>query len=165
LTKKVTRQDRLKTLPGGAILCEDQRWGRCDIKAITLLPNILAKQKASQVGASEAILVKDDIVTEGTCTAVLRVKNGQLQIHPAGPELLPSITAKVIREIAEEMKIPWLEKKFTQQELLQSDELMVAGTISQIQAVTQVDDRTIGSGQPGPITQRLFDGYLARLLG
>ena len=156
--------DQLEVLAGGAILHEDERWGHCNIKAITLLPNILAKQKAQRAGATEAILVRDGVVTEGTSTAVLRVKDGVVQMHPKGKAVLPSITGLVVQRVAVKMGIVFVEKYFTPADLFESDELMVAGTVSKIKAVLEVDGRIIGDGKPGEITKKLHRGLHEQLL-
>ena len=162
---KLSIDDELEVLKGGAILHADDRWGNCNIKAITLLPNIIAKQKAHEAGATEAILVKDGLVTEGTSTAVLRVKDGVIQVHPSGKTVLPSITGKVVERMAEEMGIPFVERAFCVEELFESDELMVVGTVSKIKAVLAVDGKVIGDGRPGDITKKLHRGLHEQLVG
>ena len=144
----------LEVLKGGAILHDDTRWQFCNVKAITLLPNVMAKQQARKAGASEAILVKDGIVTEGTSTAVLRVKDGVIQMHPQGDAVLPSITGLVIAKLAKKLAIPFIEKSFTVEDLFDSDELMIAGTVSKIKAVLTVDGKKIGDGEMGEVTKK-----------
>src|SRR5262245_29867727 len=77
--------DEIRTRGAAAIAIPDLRWGRCDLKTVNLLPNVLAKQQAVAAGAFEAVLVRDGIVTEGASSNVLAVKDGVLRTHPLGP--------------------------------------------------------------------------------
>ena len=146
-----------------AVTQPDVRWLRCDIKTVQLLPNCMAKQKAQAAGAIEAIFVRDDIVTEGTHSSVLGVKNGELRTHPLGPLILPSVTRELILEIAREQTLPVREHAFTAQELFELDELFVAGTTTDVTPIVDVDGRRIGSGTPGPITKKLYAALQAKL--
>jgi D-alanine transaminase len=146
-----------------AITQPDVRWLRCDVKTVQLLPNCLAKQKASEAGALEAIFVRDGVVTEGTHTSVLGVKNGELVTHPLSPLILPSVTREVVIEIAREQGIPVKERPFSQTELFQLDELFVSGTTTDVTPIVEVDGKRIGSGKPGPVSRQLYAGLQARL--
>ena len=146
-----------------AITQPDVRWLRCDVKTVQLLPNCQAKQKASEAGALEAIFVRDGIVTEGTHTSVLGVKNGELVTHPLSPLILPSVTREVVIEIAREQGIPVKERPFSQADLFQLDELFVSGTTTDVTPIVEVDGRKIGSGKPGPVSRQLYSGLQARL--
>ena len=83
-----------------AITQPDLRWGRCSIKSLNLLPNVLAKQEANQAGAFEAILIKDGIVTEGTSSNVALVKNGNLVTPALSDQLLAGVTRQAIIALA-----------------------------------------------------------------
>ena len=141
----------------------DVRWLRCDVKTVQLLPNVMAKQKASVAGAMEAIFVRDDVVTEGTHTSLFAVKDGTLRTHPLGPLILPSITRELILEIAREQSVPISEKQFTKAELFAMDEVFVSGTTTDVTPIVDIDGRTIGSGKPGPVSKQLYAGLQARL--
>lgn len=141
----------------------DVRWLRCDVKTVQLLPNCMAKQKASAAGAMEAIFVRDDVVTEGTHTSLFAVKDGTLRTHPLGPLILPSITRELILEIAREQKVPVSEKPFTKSELYAMDEVFVSGTTTDVTPIVDIDGRKIGSGRPGPVSKQLYAGLQARL--
>lgn len=146
-----------------AITQSDVRWLRCDVKTIQLLPNVMAKQKAQMAGALEAIFVRNGIVTEGTHTTVLGVKNGELRTHPLGPMILPSVTREIILELAREQGVPVKEFPFNTQELFALDELFVAGTTTDVTPIVEVDGKRIGSGKPGPISLALYAGLQSRL--
>jgi len=146
-----------------AITQPDIRWLRCDIKTVQLLPNVLAKQKAHAAGAMEAILVRDGVVTEGTHTSVLGVKNGELRTHPLSPLILPSVTRELVLEIAREQGIPVHEEAFSEAELFQLDELFIAGTTTDITPIVDVDGKAIGGARPGPVSLALYAGLQSRL--
>jgi D-alanine transaminase len=146
-----------------AITEPDVRWLRCDVKTVQLLPNCMAKQKAQAAGALEAILVRDGVVTEGTHTSVLGVKDGALRTHPLGPLILPSVTRELILEVAREQRVPVREEAFTTKELFALDELFVAGTTTDVTPIVDVDGKRIGSGKPGPVSMALYAGLQARL--
>jgi|SRR4051812_17251222 D-alanine transaminase len=146
-----------------AITHDDVRWLHCDIKTVQLLPNAMAKQHAHAAGAFEAIFVRDNIVTEGTHTSVLGVKNGELWTHPLSPLILPSVTREVVMEVAREQSITVREAAFTKTELFALDELFISGTTTDVTPVVEVDGRRIGSGKPGPVSLALYAGLQQRL--
>jgi D-alanine transaminase len=141
----------------------DVRWLRCDVKTIQLLPNVMAKQKAQVAGALEAIFIRDGVVTEGTHTSVLGVKNGELRTHPLGPLILPSVTRELVIEIAREQGVDVREEAFSETDLFNLDELFVSGTTTDVTPIVEVDGRNIGSGKPGPISKALYAGLQSRL--
>jgi len=141
----------------------DVRWLRCDVKTVQLLPNCMSKQKAQAAGALEAIYVRDGIVTEGTHTSVLGVKNGTLMTHPLGPLILPSVTREVVLEVAREQKVPVREQPFSKDEMFAFDELFVSGTTTDVTPIVELDGKRIGSGKPGPVSKQLYAGLQARL--
>lgn len=153
----------LRAAGAKAITQPDVRWLRCDIKTIQLLPNVMAKQKAQLAGALEAVFVRDGVVTEGTHTSVLGVKNGELRTHPLSPLILPSVTREMVLEIAREQGVPVREESFSARELLELDELFVAGTTTDITPIVEVDGKRIGSGMPGPVSRALYAGLQSRL--
>ena len=146
-----------------AITVPDVRWLRCDLKTVQLLPNCMAKQKAQAAGALEAIFVRDGIVTEGTHTSVLGVKDGELVTHPLSPLILPSVTREVILEVARAQGVPVSERPFSDRELFALDELFVSGTTTDVTPIVEVDGRKIGSGKPGPVSKQLYAGLQVRL--
>jgi len=138
------------------ITTEDIRWLRCDIKSLNLIPNVLAKQTAVDNGAKEAIFIRNNgIVTEGSSSNFFIVKEKSLYTHPADNFILNGITRKVVKELADSLGIPFIEKKFTIEEVLQADELFISGTTSEISPVIQVDNNYINDGKPGVITKEL----------
>ena len=143
------------------ITAPDLRWGRCDIKSIALLANILAKQEAKEKGVFEALLVDDQgRVTEGSSTSAFGVRQGVLWVTPKGPHILSSITRGILLEVARQLEIPVREEFSTLEEFLGADEVFVAGTSVEALGVVQIDDTIIGAGCPGPVTRQLREAFL-----
>ncbi len=137
------------------ILEEDIRWMRCDAKSTMLMPNVLARQKALEQNAVEAILVRDGFITEGTHTSFCAVKNGKLYTPPLSNLILDGITRKIILEICRDKNILVSEIEIKANTLKSFDEIMLLGTISEVTPVVQVDDWKVGNGKPGPVTLKL----------
>lgn len=138
-----------------AMVLEDIRWGRCDIKSVNLLANVLARQQAKQAQVFEAILVRDGLMTEGAVSNVMAVKGGVVITAPEGPHILSGITRAVVLELARKDGIPVQEHAVPQADLFSIDELFLTGTTVEVVGVGKVNGNVIGSGRPGPITQRL----------
>lgn len=134
------------------ITTEDIRWLRCDIKSVSLLPNVLAAQKAYEQDAVEAIFIRNGVVTEGSHSSFMAVKNGVVYTHPNSNLILPGITRKVVFEICRDYNIQVIEEGIQASELANMDEMMIIGTGSEISPVVQLDDVQIGNGNPGPVT-------------
>ena len=132
---------------------EDIRWLRCDIKSVALLPNTMLFNKAVENGAGECILIRNGIVTEATHSSVFGVKNDALFTHPLSNLILPGITRKVVVEICAENNIECNQIHFTKEQLLEFDEIFIAGTGSEITPVVQVDATSIGNKKPGKLTR------------
>ena len=134
------------------ISTEDIRWLRCDIKSISLLPNVLAAEKAYEQNAVEAIFIRNGMVTEGSHSSFMAVKNGVVYTHPDSNLILPGITKIVIREICKTNNIPLVEEEIPASELASVDEMMIIGTGSEVTPVVQMDESLVGNGKPGPVT-------------
>ncbi len=134
---------------------DDIRWQRCDIKSVSLLPNTMMYNKAVKEGAGECVLIRNGKITEATHSSVLGVKNGVVITRPLSNLILPGITRKVILEICASNNIPVLLKEFTEPELYEMDEVIIAGTGSEITPAVQVNSTIIGNKKPGEITRFL----------
>jgi D-alanine transaminase len=145
------------------ILVPDIRWTRCDIKALALLPNVLASQEAKERGAEEAVFVRDGVITEGAHTNVCAVLDGQLVTHPLTNYILPGITRRVVLELCAELGIPYREAPMGEEELRTASEAMILGTTTEIMPVVQVGGQPVGDGQPGPVTRQLQAAFRARV--
>lgn len=145
------------------ILQDDIRWSRCDIKSISLLPSTLAKTKAINSGAYEAIFHRDDLITEGTHTNFFGVKDGVVFTAPLSNFILEGITREVVLELCKKNKIPVVEEYINISDLKNFDEFFITGTLTEIAPVIQIDDLPINEGLPGRITyliQQLFNDYI-----
>ena len=142
-----------------AITLDDIRWQYCNIKAITLLANILLRQTAIDEGAAEAILVRDGEVTEGAASNVFIVIDGKIKTPPKGARLLPGITRDLIVELAQTQQLPIEEVNFSKTELMASDEIWISSSTKEIMPVVKLNDKTIGNGQPGPVTRKMFNVF------
>ena len=145
-----------------AITRPDIRWLRRDIKSISLLPNILAKQDAKEAGANETWFVDDaGMITEGSSTNTWIVDHqGRLITRGCNHEILGGITRARVIELARENGIEVVERPFSRDEALQAAEAFITSTTSFVRAVVHLDDADIGTGAPGPVTQRLRALYL-----
>jgi D-alanine transaminase len=134
------------------ITTEDIRWLRCDIKSISLLPNVLAAENAHEQDAVEAIFIRNGIITEGSHSSFMAVKDGVVYTHPDSNLILPGITKKVVMEICRANGIPVIEEGILSSELAGMDEMMIVGTGSEVSPVVKIDETLVGNGQPGPVT-------------
>ena len=143
----------------------DERWARCDIKSISLLPNILARKKSDKPGLRETWLVNDKgIVTEGASTnAFIIDKNGKVITHPADNRILGGVTRDVLLQLAREHQITIEERGFTETELASASEAFITSTSNFVMPVTKIDDKPVGNGKVGAITKRLMEIYDSHL--
>ena len=144
------------------ITMPDNRWGRCDIKTVGLLPNALAKQAAREAGAYEAWLVDAaGRVTEGASTNAWIVDaQGRLRTRDTGANILRGITRSGVAALAERLQIPVIEEPFTVAEAQAASEAFVTAASAFVLPVVAIDGKPVGSGKPGPVAQRLRALYV-----
>lgn len=148
-----------------ATTATDNRWLRCDIKAISLLPNVLLRQLAVDDGCAETILIREgndtgeSFMTEGAASNIFVVKNGTLFAPPKNNLMLPGITYDVVLEIAKENKIPYQVRKIYKTEIFDADEILLTSSTKEVLPVTRVDGKAVGSGKPGAMFTRLHMLY------
>jgi D-alanine transaminase len=150
---------------GRAILATDERWSRCDIKSTMLLANVLAAQKAREAGAIDAILVKDGFALESTKANLFLVSKGTLRTAPNGPRILPGVTRGAAIDAARRIGLAVEERAFTIEEMYAAQELFLASTTLWTYPIVAVENRTIGSGKPGPVTRMIKDALVAEFQG
>ena len=142
-----------------AVTMPDTRWARCDIKAITLLANILARQQAVEAGATEAILMRSGRATEGAASNLFVVGDGVIVTPPKDQSLLPGITRDLVVELAEAHNLPLMETTVTEADLHAAEEIWLTSSTKEILPVTRLDDRPVGDGRPGPVWARMMRLY------
>jgi len=144
----------------GAVTAADNRWLRCDIKSIALLPNVLLRQLAVDAGCAETILIRDDsFMTEGAASNIFVVKNGTLFAPPKDNLMLPGITYDVVLELAAANAILYQVRKIAKSEVLDADELLLTSSTKEVLAITRLDGKQVGDGVPGPMFARLHKLY------
>ncbi len=143
-----------------AVTIPDQRWARADIKAIALLPNVLAQQAAADAGVGNAIFIRDGMAMEGAHNNLFVVSRGIVATAPKSNYILHGITRDFVMELARGMGIPVRERAIPLDDLFSADEVFFTGTTTEIRPAVVVDGKAIGEGRPGPVTRRLFEAFL-----
>lgn len=144
----------VKTIP-------DNRWGRCDIKTVMLLPAVLAKDEARRHSAKEAWFVDTaGNITEGASSnAWIVTADGTLVTHPLDPYILPGVTRATVLDIAKVEGLKTEERSFSKEEALAAREAFVTSTTNIIMPVVKIDGIQVGDGRPGPLARRLRLGF------
>lgn len=143
-----------------AMTLDDVRWGRCDIKSLNLLPNVLARQQAKEAGVFEAILVRNGEVTEGSVSNVIVVDNRTLMTAPEGPRILSGVTREVVLRLARHEGLEVHEQYPSRENLFGASEVFLTGTTVEVLPVVRIDGKPIGSGEPGPVTRQLAKRFI-----
>lgn len=162
---RFTVPEELRRNGASAITLPDIRWARCDLKTVNLLGAVLAKQRAKEAGAFDAVLLRDGAVTEGGATNVFGVIDGRLRTSPRSHYILPGITREIIIEIARQERIEVEEMPILAHELQIVEELFFTGTTTDVQPIVELDGRTIGGGRPGAIAVTLLGRLMERMRG
>lgn len=163
----LSRDATLET--GAAIIVEDQRWMRCNLKTTMLMPASMAKTRAVERGAQEAIFLRhkpgvdEKHITEGASTNVFAVIEGKLWTHPLDQWVLPGVTRRVVLEAAAARGLEVIEEAMTLEQMLAADEVFVCST-THFTAITQVEDTTLGSAVAGEVTRALHRGVVDMML-
>lgn len=153
---EVPEQYRQKGI--SAITVNDFRWGRCDIKTVQLLPNVIAKQKAIKSGAYDTIFVSaDGIVREATSSNLFVLKSKTLITHPLTQNILAGITRAVVIEICKELNLPVEERCYNLDELYAADEAFLTGTTTEVLPIVEIDKKRIGTGTVGSVSKQLLE--------
>ncbi len=137
------------------VTAADNRWGRCDIKSTALVANILLRDHATQAGASETILLRDGVLTEGSASAVHVVLAGELVTPALSAQVLPSLTRGAVEKMALRAGITHRSATITEAELHSASEVMLSAATREVVPVTKINDAPVGAGQPGPVWRAL----------
>ena len=144
-----------------AVTAQDTRWSRCDIKSVSLLANVLLRQLAVDAGASETLLLRDGQLTDSSASSVHVVIDGELRTPPNSWKLLPGTTRGVIEEVAGKAGVQWRAVAVSEQELRSASEILLGAATREVQPITTLDGKPVGTGKPGPVWRKLYDAYQA----
>ncbi len=153
-------KDQPKDNPGiAAITLDDVRWRLCNIKATTLLANVLLKQQAKDADAIESILIRDGEAMEGAASNLFIVSDGELITPPKSNFLLPGITRDLILELATKNSIPLTERAIKETELKNADEIWLTSSTKEIMPVIRLDDKPVADAKPGAMYAKMSTIY------
>ena len=138
------------------VTAADERWLHCDLKTISLLGNVLARQLAVDAGATETVLFRNGYLTEASASNVLLVRDGVIVAPPKDNQILPGITYDVAFELAREAGLPIQVRPVPKEEALAADEMWLSSSTKEVLAVTSVDGRPFGGGKPGPVFRKVY---------
>ncbi len=142
-----------------AITAVDNRWLRCDIKATSLLPNVLLRQLSVDAGCAETLLLRDGFLSEGSASNAFIVRDGQLLAPPKSNLMLPGITYDVVLELARRLGMTHAVRPIGEAELRDADEVWLTSSTKEVLAITTLDGRPVGDGRPGPLFRRMHAAY------
>jgi len=141
------------------VTTEDTRWARCDIKSVSLLANILLRQQAVDAGAAEVILLKDGQLREASSSAVHVVIGGAILSPPRSQAILPGTTRSAMEEVASEAGLTYRSAPVSEQQLRTAEEIWISAATREVQSVTQLDGKLVGTGKPGPVWRRIHEAW------
>ena len=142
-----------------AVSAVDNRWLRCNIKAISLLANILLRQQAVDVDCAETVMLRDGFLTEGAASNIFVVKDGVLRAPPPSNLMLTGVTYDVVLELAAANGIPHEVRAITEAEVRRADELWMTSSTKEIMAIVKLDGAPVGAGVPGPLARQMDGLY------
>ena len=144
-----------------AITAEDKRWLQCDIKSIALLFNAYTKSIAYKKGAYEAILSRDNVVTEGCSSNVFIIKDKIIKTPPKSNLILPGITRDfIINDILQRKQYEILETKFSKKELLAADEVFITNSTQGVLSIVKIDNQIVNNEECGVITTQIYRNFI-----
>lgn len=154
---KVPAEQLARGVP--AVSLPDQRWLRCDIKSVSLLGNVLARQAAVDAGAVECIMFRDEHLTEGSSSNIWVVSQGRVLAPPRDNRILEGIRYGLLQELCEAEGVPFEVRPVSRNEVLGADELMLSSATKEVLPITTLDGKPVGKGVPGPVFQKLHAAY------
>ena len=138
-----------------AVTAVDNRWQRCNIKAISLLANILLRQQAEDAACAETVMLRDGFLTEGAASNIFVVKAGVLRAPPPSHLMLTGITYDVVLELAAAHGIPHEVREISEAEVRSADELWMTSSTKEIMPIVKLDGVPVGAGVPGPLAGQM----------
>jgi D-alanine transaminase len=139
------------------VTAEDTRWARCDIKSVALLANVLLRQLAVDAGAAETILLRNGELMEASASTVQVVIGGELRTPPNSRRILPGTTRGAVEELAARIGLAHRAAVISEAQLRGADEIWICAATREVQPVTRLDGRPVGTGRPGPLWRRVYD--------
>ncbi len=159
----VTTPAAIRATGVAAITVADDRWAHCDLKVVSLLANILARQQAVDAGCAEALLIRDGCLKEGAASNIFVVKDGVLLAPPKTRFLLPGVTYDIVLELAASHGQPLEIREIQENELRNADEVWMTSSTKEILAITTLDGQPVGhgpnAGKPGPVGEKMWQWY------
>lgn len=143
-----------------AITYIDNRWSHCDIKATSLIANVLLRQYSVDQACAETILIRDGYLTEGTSSSIFVVIDDKVSTPPSSNLILPGVTHELVIELANNIGMPILQSQITQSQLTNAQEIWIASSTKEIMAVTNLDGRSVGTGDPGKAYRRIRGAFV-----
>jgi D-alanine transaminase len=139
------------------VTATDERWLHCDLKTISLLGNVLARQLATDAGAVEAVLFRDGHLTEASASNVFIVRNGVIAAPPKDNQILPGITYDAAFELARDGGLAVEVRPIPREEAFAADEMWLSSSTKEVLAVTTVDGKPFAGGAPGPVFRKMYE--------
>jgi len=146
-----------------AIAIDDERWLRCDIKSVSLLGNVLAKQRAVEAGVGEVVQFRNGFLTEGASCNIWVVRDGRLLAPPRNHLILEGIRYGLLAELAHEAGVPFEARLISREDVRDADELLLTSATREVLPLVSLDGQPVGDGRPGPVYAKLRAGYDARI--
>lgn len=147
------------------ITAQDIRWGRCDLKTVALLPNVLMRQLSADAGCTETVMLRDGFLTEGSASNIFVVKDGIILAPPKDHRMLPGITYDMVLELAARHGAPHEVRPISEAELRSADELWITSSTKEVLPIATLDGQPVGqgalAGRPGPVTRQMQSWYSA----
>lgn len=141
------------------VTADDFRWQKAHIKSTSLLGSVFARQISADQGALETVMFRGDLLSEAAASNVWVVKGGVLMGPPKNQLVLEGIRFGLIEEMCAAQGIVFQLRPITRAEVLAADELLLSSATKEVLAITRLDGQPVGSGQPGPVYQRLHAAY------
>ncbi|HVR92805.1 MAG TPA: D-amino acid aminotransferase [Casimicrobiaceae bacterium] len=143
------------------VTATDERWLHCDLKTISLLGNVLARQRATDAGAAEAVLFRNGFLTEASASNVFIVQDGLILAPPKDNQILPGITYDAALEVARGGGLSVGVRPISREEALGADEMWLSSSTKEVLAVTTVDGNSFAGGSPGPVFRKMYELFQA----
>jgi D-alanine transaminase len=137
----------------------DERWLHCEIKSISLLGSVLAKQQANDAQVDEVVQFRDGFLTEGSSSNIWVVKGGTLFAPPKNNLILEGIRYGLMGELAASAGVPFEMRQISRAEVADADELMLTSATKEVLPIVKIDGKPVGNGKPGPVYAKFRKGY------